>query len=171
MERDLQILVNTPGQLTVVAPPNSFDLTSQIFWAVMLVVGVWMTWRLWRVSRWAASGLIVVGCVGALVLFASDRTSDRLTIDRPANSLTWESYDSSGTLSSQQVKLSDVERADMDFNRVRRRIVVSLHNGQKIYPLGSGFDYKDSQYKVLDLIRGHIGPQPYATGQLPAGRN
>lgn len=171
MERDLQVLINTPQQLSVVSPPNSFDLATQIFWAVLLVAAGLVTWRLWRVSRWGSIAVVVVVCIVALVQFSSRQTSRRLMIDRGANSFTWEAFDSGGPLSSQQVKLSDVERADMDFNRTSRRIVVSLQDGRKIYPLGEGFSYRDSQFRVLDLIREHIGQQPYAAPtHSPGGR-
>jgi hypothetical protein len=169
MEHDLQILINTPGQLAIVAPPDSFDMATKIFFTVLFAVAVVLTWRLWRVSRWAAVAVVVVACVVALVQFSSHRTSGRLVIDRAANSFVWGTFDAGGTLSSQQVKLSEVERADMDFNRTSRRIVVSLHDGQKVYPLGEGFAYKDSQFKVLDLIREHIGQQPYAASSHASG--
>jgi hypothetical protein len=169
METDLQILMHSPGQLSIVAPPDAFDLATKIFWAVLLLAMGWLTWRLWRVSRWAAIAVVVVACVAALVQFSSHRTSRRLVIDRGANSFAWETFDSGGTLSSQQVKLSDVERADMDFNRTSRRIVVSLHDGRKVYPLGEGFDYKDSQFKALDLIREEIGQTPYAAPARAGG--
>lgn len=169
MEYDLQILINTPAQLAVVAPPDFFDLSTKIFFSVLFVAAAVLTWRLWRVSRWAATAVVVAACIVALVQFSAHRTSTRLVIDRAANSFTWEIFDSEGTLSSQHMKISDVERADMDFNRTNRRIVVSLHDGRKVYPLGEDFAYKDSQFKVLDLIREHIGQPPYAAPSHASG--
>jgi hypothetical protein len=161
MSRDLQILVNTPDQLTVMNPPDSFNWFKGIVFGGLLVLALFLCWKLVKISRWLGLVLIVVVLIISMVISSNFKTSYRLAIDRKNNTLIYQTMGlGNDIVESQQLDLNSVKRADIDFDRARRRIVLTLKDNQQVFPLGMGFDYENSQFEVLDLIRQHIGQQP-----------
>jgi len=171
MDRDLKILVNTPDQLTVINPPDSFNWFYGIVFGGLLVLTVFLCWKFFKTSRWLGFGLIALVLVLGIFVLSGFKTTYKLVIDRKNNTLIYQTMGSSNdVLESKQLDLNTVKRADMDFNRNHRRIVLTLNDNQQIFPLGMGFDYENSQFEVLDLIRQHIGQQATGTEHPNTGR-
>jgi hypothetical protein len=162
MERDLKIHVATPTNLTIENPPASFDLFYAFFFVAALIFCSVLTWKLFFVKKWIGILTAVIFLFVGLIVYVSRSSGYTMEIDKSNNSFIYAESDSKGNiLSPNTVDLSTVERADMDFNRNQRRIVVSLKDGTHIFPLGDSFSYEDSQFKALDLIRQYICQKPF----------
>ncbi len=61
-------------------------------------------------------------------------------------------------MDSELVHFSDIARAEMQFNRGDKRIVVVLNDGKQVFPLGDGYIQNDpNQYKPLIAIQKAVG--------------
>lgn len=172
MDKDLQIHIAAPAKLTIENPPGSFDTVYALILIPGLIFFVFLTWKLFTVKRWVGILVGVVFLLVGLIISSTIFTGYRMEIDRSNNSLIYSELNSKGeSISPKTVELSSVERADMEFNRTQRRIVVSLKNGSQVFPLGDGFSYEDSQFKALDLIRQYICQKPFDESAPCKGTN
>ena len=122
-----------------------------------------MVYRLWPVSRLAAIGIVLVAVIVFVFVSSDLGTSYRMDMDRQKGEMIMNSYcgsDRSEPLGTWVDALNRFQRADMEFDRGDRRLVLTTSDGQLVRPLGPDFNNMDNQFKVLEEMRNFLAPQP-----------
>lgn len=148
------ILSNLNGHLIVVQQPQR---ENYIIWIVLLgvVVIVFGFQRMWQVALLIPAFFVVLLF---LLSFLGQKTSFRAEVDPQAHQIISEELSRDKIISKTIISTDDISSAEMQSNRGATRIVLLLHNGTQVFPLGQQhLQNEPDQYVVLTAMRQAIG--------------
>ena len=140
--RDLQIVIDTKDRLLVDSPSEPWSIVTLAFLSCVFAGLCYVVYRLWPVSRLAAIGIVLVAVIVSVFVSSDLGTSYRMDMDRQKGEMIMNSYrgsDRSEPLGTWVDALNRFQRADMEFDRGDRRLVLTTSDGQLVRPLGPDF--------------------------------
>ena len=154
----LTIISNSGGRLIVVQQPQAESYT---FWIILVVVlaACFIYRRAWQ--------LLFIPALLAVVIYSSSfigqKTTYRAEIDQETRQITSEQLEKDKIVSKTTIPASDLNSAEMQFNRGASRIVLVHRDGRQEFPLGEQhLQNEPDQYVVLNALRQAIGQVPVA---------
>jgi hypothetical protein len=163
MRSNLKILTDTPTQVIILNPHAQMDWFYALTYLMLAGVFIFLAWKTaQQYSRlWAIVPLVICVIILSIITYSTFIFSHKMIINQPNHMITHQILRFNHVVDEDHVDLRSVVRADMEFNRTSRRIVLTLDSGQRYYPLGWGFEYKDNQFQVLGLIQERIAKITY----------
>jgi len=150
----IQILVDTADHFVAENPPYSFPF----FRLIIIVVFIGFLTYYFRQREWKAAAILIP--IGAFLVWStlSNGIAYRMDLKPQEHVLLVQTVKKGKIIESQTIPFSDIARAEMQFNRGDKRIVVVLNNGQEVFPLGDGYIQNDpNQYIPLVAIQKAVG--------------
>jgi hypothetical protein len=97
------------------------------------------------------------------IVFPWTKTSFRVEVDQPSRQIVSQELSNGKVISSTAITASDLNSAEMQFDRGKRTIVLIGRDGQQIFPLGEErLQNEPNQYVILNALRAAIGQTPAA---------
>ncbi len=150
----IQILVDTPNQFIAENPPDSFGFFQLITTLVFIGFIIYVI----KQGAWKAAAILIP--IAAFLTWISwpDGIAYRMGLKPQEHVLLVQTLKKGKIIESQAIPFSEIARAEMQFNRGDKRIVVVLNNGQEVFPLGDGYIQNDpNQYIPLVAIQKAVG--------------
>jgi hypothetical protein len=152
--REVQILVDTANQFIAEQQPYGFN-----FFQITLIFGmVGAVAYAIRQGAWKTTLILVPVTVFLIWATWPHGVAYRMELKTQHRVLEVQTLRKDKIVASQTVKFSDIARAEMQFNRGDKRIVVVLNNGKEVFPLGDEYIQNEpNQYKPLIAIQKAVG--------------
>jgi hypothetical protein len=152
----LSIVSNINGHLIAEQQPQSGGNT--IFIILIVATTLYFGYR----RAWKFLLIPAVLCLIVMQsMFMGQKTSYRVEVDQPTRQILSQEWSKGKVISSTTIPVSDLNSAEMQFNRGASRIVLIHRDGRQEFPLGEQhLQNEPDQYVVLNAMHEAIGQTP-----------